>query len=55
MQIGPRLVATLKALNSSGRNDGGWLFVCPPPLRGRYAGRTEAVPPSRKTAHDWHE
>ena len=32
-----------------------WLFLCPPPKRGRYSGRTEPVPPSRKTAHDWHE
>jgi integrase len=28
---------------------GGW------PLRGRYSGRTEPLPLSRKTAHDWHE
>ncbi len=32
-----------------------WLFVCPPPRRGRYAGRRTLEPPSRKTVHDWHE
>ena len=59
VQIGPRLIATLRDLRASraaaGQPDGGWLFLCPSPIRGRYAGRTEPVPPSRKTAHDWHE
>ena len=59
VQIGPRLVATLRARPRTPRRgrpgDGGWLFLCPPPRRGRYSGRTEPVPPSRKTAHDWHE
>ena len=35
--------------------DGGWLFLCPRPRRGRYSQRSEPVPPNRKTAHDWHE
>ena len=35
--------------------DDGWLFLCPPPSRGRYARRTEPVPPHRKTVNDWHE
>jgi integrase len=59
VQIGPRLSATLGGLRderrASGTDDDGWLFVCPPPLRGRYSGRTRPEPPSRKTAHDWHE
>jgi len=58
VQIGPRLSTTLRELRASradaGKPDVGWLFLCPPPLRGRYAGRTEPVPPSRRTAHDWH-
>jgi integrase len=37
------------------RRDDGWLFVCPAPARGRHAGRTEPVPPHRKTVNDWHE
>lgn len=59
VQIGPRLASTLQELRdsrvSSGSEDAGWLFLCPPPRRGRYCVRTEPVPPSRKTAHDWHE
>ena len=59
MQVGPRLAATLRGVREEraalGVNDGGWLFLCPPPRRGRYSVRTEPVPPSRKTAHDWHE
>jgi integrase len=59
VQIGPRLVGSLRVLAAeraaARQGDGGWLFLCPPPLRGRYSGRTEPVPPSRKTAHDWHE
>jgi len=59
VQIGPRLIATLKAVRQqrdrTREADGGWLFLCPRPLRGRYASRTEPVPPNRKTAHDWHE
>jgi integrase len=51
VQIGPRLVATLRdsrlERTAAGRDDGGWLFLCPPPLRGRYAGRTE---PCRRAA-----
>lgn len=31
------------------------MFLCPSPIRGRYAGRTEPVPPHRKTVHEWHE
>jgi integrase len=59
VQMGPQLATTLRELSdrrqSVGVDDRGWVFVCPPPARGRYSGRTEAVPPSRKTAHDWHE
>jgi integrase len=59
VQVGPRLVETLRAIRTERTRDGisdeGWLFLCPPPPRGRYAGRTEPVPPNRKTAHDWHE
>ena len=59
VQIGPRLATTLRDVRAerqrAGRPDGGWLFLCPPPRRGRYSTRTEPVPPSRKTAHDWHE
>jgi integrase len=59
VQIGPRLAATLRDVRAdrqrAGVPDGGWLFLCPPPRRGRYSTRTEPVPPSRKTAHDWHE
>jgi transposase len=59
VQIGPRLVATLEQLRderaATRRDDGGWLFLCPPPLRGRYSRRTKPVPPNRRTAHDWHE
>ena len=60
VQIGPRLVADAARAPATpaprlGQADGGWLFLCPPPVRGRYSGRTEPMPPSRKTAHDWHE
>jgi integrase len=59
VQFGPRLAATLRGVReeraAAGIEDGGWLFLCPPPRRGRYSVRTEPVPPSRKTAHDWHE
>ena len=59
VQIGPRLVATLRMLRDTrqraSEHDGEWLFVCPRPTRGRYSTRTEPVPPNRKTAHDWHE
>ena len=55
VQIGPTLVASLRAHRSArSAGEGDWLFLCPPPKRGRYSGRTEPVPPSRKTAHDWH-
>jgi integrase len=59
VQIGPRLATTLRSVREGrlreGLADGGWLFLCPPQRRGRYSTRTEPVPPSRKTAHDWHE
>jgi integrase len=54
VQIGPALVRTLTEL----RREGGatdWVFVCPTPRRGRYAMRTIAGPPNRRTVHDWHE
>jgi integrase len=56
VQIGPRLSGLLTELRhdrDAGPDD--WLFLCPPPRRGRYAGRTEATPPNRRTVHDWHE
>jgi len=56
VQVGPELcgmLAELRDRRSAGADD--WLFLCPPPRRGRYAGRTEPTPPSRKTVHDWHE
>jgi integrase len=59
VQIGPRLVTTLQGVREarrrSGMDDGGWLFLCPAPRRGRYSIRTKPTPPSRKAAHDWHE
>lgn len=59
VHIGPRLCETLRAARmvrlAEGVDDGGWMFLCPPPARGRYAGRTEPVPPHRKTVHEWHE
>ena len=56
VQIGPSLAESLREQRRD-RNagDDDWLFLCPPPKRGRYSGRTEPVPPSRKTVHDWHE
>ena len=58
MQIGPGLVETLTELARrprASRSADDWLFLCPPPRRGRYAGRTEPAPPNRRTVHDWHE
>jgi integrase len=59
VQIGPRLDDTLRGAHSErlrrGVDDGGWIFLCPKPLRGRYARRTEPLPPHRKTVHEWHE
>jgi integrase len=57
--FGPRLAEILRTLIlrrlAADVEDGGWLFLCPPPTRGRHAGRTEPQPPHRKTVHDWHE
>ena len=59
IQVGPRLVTTLRSVHHgrrrSGQTDDGWVFLCPTPRRGRYASRTHPVPPNRKTVHDWHE
>lgn len=59
VQIGPRLGETLQALRherlAHDADDVGWSFLCPPPRRGRYAGRTKPIPPHRKTVHVWHE
>ena len=56
VQVGPRLADVLIALRDDrGAVSDDWLFLCPPPRRGRYAGRTEAMPPNRRTVHDWHE
>ena len=55
VQIGPLLAERMRELKASRRaDDGGWVFLCPPPVRGQYSGRCEPVPPSRKTAWDWH-
>lgn len=57
--MGPGLVASLKDMlrmrAELGIDDGGWLFLCPPSKRGRYAKLTAPRPPHRKTVHDWHE
>ena len=59
VQIGPGLCESLRTARkrrlSAGVEDSGWVFLCPPPHRGRYAGRTEPAPPHRRTVHDWHE
>ena len=59
VQMGPRLSETLRGLRlgrlSEDIADDGWVFLCPPPRRGRYAGRTQPVTPHRKTVHVWHE
>jgi integrase len=56
VQVGPALASSLDEVRRTrGAGDDDWLFLCPPPKRGRYSGRTEPVPPSRKTVHDWHE
>jgi integrase len=56
VQIGPTLNDELSELRS--RRDAtpeDWVFLCPTPRRGRYAKRTSAAPPNRRTVHDWHE
>jgi integrase len=56
VRIGPALAksfAELRTLRAARADD--WLFLCPPPRRGRYAGRDAELPPNRKTVHDWHE
>jgi len=56
VQIGRGLIDTLielRTAHQAGARD--WIFLCPVPRRGRYAGRTTQGPPSRKTVHDWHE
>ena len=56
VQIGPTLAGVLAKLREDRRaGPDDWLFLCPPPRRGRYAGRTEPTPPNRRTVHDWHE
>ena len=43
VQIGPRLVGPAdRAPRGPRAGPDDWLFLCPPPRRGRYAGRTEA-------------
>jgi integrase len=55
VQVGPQLATRMRALRDErAGEDGGWVFLCPPALRGQYSKRTEPVPPSRKTAWDWH-
>jgi integrase len=57
--MGPRLVHTLRDLRARreahGTDDSGWVFLCPPVKRGRYATRTQPVPPAPNTVHEWHE
>ncbi len=56
VQVGPELSGTLTELRDRrSASPGEWLFLCPRPRRGRYAGRTEPMPPNRRTMHDWHE
>ena len=59
VSIGPELAASLQDMIAMraelGIDDGGWLFLCPPPTRGRYSKRKGPTPPHRKTVHDWHE
>jgi integrase len=56
VQIGPALAAALRdERDRRGAAAGDWLFLCPIPIRGQYSGREVPAPPSRKTAHDWHE
>jgi integrase len=56
VQIGPALARSLGELRTArGAGVGDWMFLCPPPRRGRYAGRADELPPNRNTVHDWHE
>ena len=56
VQIGPGLAEVLTKLRQArGGREVDWVFLCPTPLRGRYAGRSRQAPPHRKTVHDWHE
>jgi len=59
VHIGPGLAGSLELLRQDRLDraiaDGGWLFLCPIPKRGRYARRTRPTPPNRRTVHDWHE
>jgi len=45
VDIGPGLTDELRRLRAArmagGTDDGGWLFLCPPPVRGRYVGRLD--------------
>jgi integrase len=55
--IGPRLTNALDARRDTAHLHGdrpGWLFICPPPIRGRNAQRPATDPPNRRTVHDWH-
>jgi integrase len=54
--MGPALVEALKdmlALRSELGIASEWLFLSPPPRKGRYAGRI--APPHRRTVHIWHQ
>jgi integrase len=59
VQIDERLLPVLEEFVAVRReyalSDDAWLFVAAPPKRGRYARRTEALPPNRRTVHLWHE
>jgi integrase len=52
--IGPRLIYALNAHRDTSHGRRPWLFVCPQPIRGRYAQRPATDPPSRRTVHEWH-
>ena len=56
MLIGPRLINALNAHCDAAHltSDRSWLFICPQPIRGRYAHRPATDPPSPRTVHEWH-
>jgi integrase len=56
VSIGPLLVEALKdmlAMRAELGLESDYLFLAPPPRKGRYAGRV--APPHRRTVHIWHQ